>query len=480
MPKRNIIWIVAILAGAAALIWITRRQPGPVSAGRPERLRPVADVYEKIQSDYYLPVEDRALFRGAVRGMVEELDEFSTYLPPERIATFRQRMDGFERGLGLKVVEVDGRFEVVSVLHDSPAGRLRIRPGQRILMINGTNLARATSDEVRTMLAVDVGESVELTLWSAARKGRTVELTAAEFRVESVRGLSRDPEGQWGWWLEAEPAIAYVQIREFVDDTPERFQGVFRALDGMAGLVLDLRGNPGGKGTVAVRFADLFLREGLIVKMVHRGGDVERHEAHEPGTLPDVPLVVLVDGRTASGAELLAGALWVHHRAVLVGTRTRGKGCVQSMLDLGGELGMINLTTSQFVLERLGPITREPDSTSWGVAPHVRVAIGRDSAASLRRLRAAAEVRPDPQTQPKSRPVTKPAKPRLPATVRGLLRHDAQLARAVTLLSEPDAISTILAAEREKARLAEEAAASQPAKARNGRAAKRKAEAPGL
>lgn len=526
MPRRNIIWIVAILLAAVVTMWVMNNHPRPENGDVPGRSD--FHIFEKIRRDYYLPIEDEKLLRGAVRGMVSELDEFSSYFPPETMGRFSRRMDGFEQGLGLRVKfiekwveEHDGtplhrkrrsfirRLVVVDVLHDSPADRAGIMPGQWIRSIN--DQIKLTIEEVRGQLSPPIGTNVtmriiplKLTIEEVCRQllpaidmnatvirggrvgpqildlnrvsgnywkqllaaypdlsqQRTITLTSAEFPVESVTGLYRRKTGQWAWMLDAERGLAYIRIREFVNNTAERLRQTFRAMNGVKGMVLDLRSNPGGKSTVAVQVADMFLREGLIVQMADRLGQGERHEAHSPGTLPPILLVVLVDEKTASGAELVAGALWANDRAVLVGSRTRGKGCVQSMIDLG-ELGLVNLTTSQFVLARPRNITRIKGNKTWGIDPHESCRIEAANQSALQDFRTMAG---NAGFARKSQPTTLPTQPQFPDVVLKLLKLDKPLARASQLLQKPEQIKAILESAARKAELAEKAKAAEAVK----------------
>ena len=476
MPKRNLIWVLAIVAAATVTMLIMRRQPPRQEpTHEPAPLRAVDRVAETIRTHYYRPVEEAELLRGAARGMAEALDEFTSYASPDRVQALRRRMDGFARGLGLEIDRFGRRTEIVSVAYDSPAYREGLPLGWQIVTVAGRPVATMTLEQVRRRLSPAVGAAVDLSV--ATPKGpqrvRTLTLVGADFEVESVTGLARQPTGQWIHTIDPESPTAYVRIREFVNNTAEKVQQAFRALRGAGGLVLDLRGNPGGKSDVAIQIADLFLREGRIVQMIDRRGPGRRYEAHTAGTLPEIPLVVLIDEETASGAELVAGALRTHHRAVLVGTRTRGKGCVQSMIDLGGDAGVLHLTTAEFVVGPEGPITHRPGSKTWGIEPHQRVTVPVARRQVLRRLRARAAL-PAEAPRPTTRETMAPTQPRHPRIVTRMLELDAQLAGAVRLLKEPKKMEAILAAARRRAREAARAA-TQPRGKTPGRKRKRPA-----
>lgn len=439
MPKRNLIWLAAILAGTLVLVWVSRLPP-PAGEGSGQALRPLGETYDLIEQQYVHPVDRQDLMRGAVRGMVESLDEYSSYVPPGRSAALSQRVKGTEHGLGLRIRQVGGQVVVVGALAGSPAYHAGILSGDLLSEIDHRPAAGMTLDEVRAALDGEVGKAVKLTI---IRDGwrKSFEVTREEFPVESVTGLYRDRTGAWVCAIEPE-GTAYIRVREFVQDTPEQIQRLLRPMDRLRGLVLDLRGNPGGLLDPAVATADLLLTEGLIVQVTRRRGPSDRYFANDEGTLPPVPVVALVDARTASAAEIVAGALRVHARAVLVGTRTCGKGCVQSMLPLPGDLGQVNLTTSEYFLDGMRAVSRRRGSERWGVDPHEQVILLPSSRERLADLRDQAEVLPAARssaTRPASETATEPV-----SMLARMLEADTQLARAVELLEHPQEMDVLL------------------------------------
>ena len=488
MPKRNIIWILAIVTATATAMWMSRSDPNePGPPGRPGRFSHLVNVGSRIQSDYYQNMDEAKLTElqvEALLAMTEALDEFSTYVPPEKVKAFKERMAGTGRGLGLRTRQTQGGpLIVTAVLYNSPAHRAGIQAGWRIVRIDRHTAGRYRPSEIRQALSPPLGESVLLTFGADddTEALRTVRLTSEDFGIESVTGLyhlRRDERWarRWAWMLDQDKAVVYVHVREFVDNTVERFDQALRAAGGATGpggVVLDLRGNPGGQSGAAIRLADRFLTHGLIVRMLERKDridrplDGKRHNAHARGTLEDIPVVVLIDERTASGAELVAGALWAHHRGVLVGRRTRGKWCAQSMIELGGGLGLLNLTTSHFVFSR-PPTTPAPENAPPGVEPHVSVAIAPEDRQALADLRAKAE-RPLPAGA--DRPTTAPARATRQARILArMLELDSQLARALALLRTPREYQRLLDAERLRAKLQAEAAGKDTGGSnRNGR-----------
>ena len=465
MPKRNLAWLLALVA-VGLLTWhAARRMARPIAPGprAPRgRLDGPAEVYELLRREHYPPPRPEALTRGTVRGMVEALgDEFSRYLAPGEAPDLADRLTGRQHGLGLRIDVVGGEARVIGPLAKSPAYYGGVRAGDVILSIDGQEAAARTAEEVDQLLRVPMGTSVALTI----RRGegtKAIALQSAEFDVETVQGLSRTRRGDWQYVVVEDRGICYLRVREFVPSTMEGLRLAYRNLRGdLRGLVLDLRGSPGGMLSAAVEAANMFLSHGLIVKVVGRGGRTETYEATPDGTVEEVPLVVLIDGGTASAAEIVAGALAAHGRAVLVGTRTCGKGCVQRMFDLPGDLGRVHLTTAEFVLAHDRRILRRAGSEVWGVEPVRKVLPAPGHAEALARLRAAAEVMPPPS--PSTMPATGNGQPEGPGE--RILQLDVQLACAVELLAHPDWMKALARRAAEVARRSAGAARSRPAQA---------------
>ena len=441
MPKRNIIWIAAIIVAALVIVWVARRSEPSAVEITPPRLQPVVDTYRLIEDEYYGPLEWRKLNRGTIRGMISALDEFSSYIPPEKLDPFKRRMAGKERGVGLRLEMAGGKVMVVGPLRNSPAHVAKIYAGDRLLAVDERDVKAMTLGEIELLLAGEVGSGVTLTL---LRRGGQMSITLRrrEFPVDTVTGLYRGRSGQWVHYLDEKKGIAYVRIKEFVEDTGGQFQPICRKLARPRGLVLDLRDNPGGYPHEAVSAADMFLTRGVIVTEISRKGPPVVRRAHAEGTYHPVPLVVLINGRTASAAEIVAGALGLHGRAVLVGTRTRGKHCGQAMYTLSDGLGQINLTTSQFLVGSDRVAGPRDGGENGRIEPHVEVALSVPELRELRRLQMRAEVVPGPA--PAAGSEDTPRKKAVPPIARQVVRMDTQLSRAIKLLETPRNMDAIL------------------------------------
>jgi carboxyl-terminal processing protease len=452
MPKRNLIWIIAIVATALITVRVSR-PPAPAGDQTEAEFRPVAETYRLIKDTSLLPVKEEELLHGAIGGMAGAVDEFSTYVSSGKVEAFERRMEGRERGLGLRLDLADGQARVRRVLFGSPAYRAELRPGDVALAVNGSPVEALMPAQIDAMLNDGpLGQTVRLEVLGGDEGRRTVELERQEIRLESVQGLHRDASGKWVYLLDPKRRLAYFRLREFLSRTAEEFQEAFRQVDGLAGLILDLRDNPGGRLPAAIDVADLFLSHGTIVTVVGRTGAPRRYVARPEGTYPpEIPIVVLIDGRTASAAEIVAGALRQAGRAVLIGTRTRGKGYVQSMVRLPGELGQVNLTTSECLLGEDQPISRRPNGGKWGIDPHLEVAASPSRRERLALLQAKAELPSPPRAEAPARrrtPATMPAVtmilPAEPPVAESLLEADVQLARALDLLKSPQEMQELL------------------------------------
>ncbi|MFB3890684.1 MAG: S41 family peptidase [Phycisphaerae bacterium] len=474
MPKRNLLLILAAIVAATAVVMMTRT-PSTIYVTNDElaRYRGVAEAAHKIRSEWYpiptpedkrrngqaatVPSEEE-LRREMVRGMIERLDKFSSYIPPSRSDDFSHRVMGKARGVGLEVEWAGDELRVIGAMVNSPAQAAGLVAGDVIASIDGLPVAGKTIHEVRRMLDGRPGTTAVLTILRQGKPEESVPVTRAEFAVESVYGLFRDADGRPAYLISPQDGIAYLRIKEFVPDTLEKVQAALRSVEPLSALVLDLRDNPGGEFKSSLGVSGLFLREGTIVTVFSRNAPPQKFAAEKKAACLDVPVVVLVNGRSASGAEIVAGSLSVNDRAVLVGTRTLGKGCMQRIIKLdddpGGEL---NLTTSEYYVGDDTPIAMR------GIEPHVVVTITDSLHDVLYRMRLESELAPPPRstTAPAA---TEPAAARA-ERIQILLDMDPQLATAVKLLQTPQDMQDIINGAR-KARLAAKAAKTQPATTR--------------
>lgn len=448
MSWRNLIWMTIILCLAALAFCLSRRKPpAPIPPTDPalEELAGAVKAYKLIRARSYRELTPDAAVRGAIEGMVRQVGRFSVYVPPGKVDPLRRRVAGELEETGLRIAAQGGRLVVVGPLADSPAHKAGLFGGLEILAVDGVDADELTIEEARKKVATPADGTVRLRLRDAEGIESVKQLKTSRFDAETVTGLLRDDSGQWAYALDEKKRIFYLRIGEFVDRTPTQLQTAYRNLDDPRALVLDVRDNPGGVMVAAAEVADRFLAEGLIVRTVPRNRKPQLRYAHADGTYPAVPLVVLIDEGTASAAEIVAGALQVHGRAVLLGRRSCGKWWVHSLFSLGGGLGKIYVPTAEYFLAEAEPATLPSQPTTSeapdeekvrpGLRPDVKVRIPPASAERLELLRLRAMVVQPPQrSRPSATARTRPA--RSPRLKRSILELDAQLARALQLLRQ--------------------------------------------
>jgi carboxyl-terminal processing protease len=299
-------------------------------------------VFRRVQNEYVEPVTDSALYRKSLDGMLYELrDPYSTFLPPDRFARLHETTSGNYAGLGVEVDLREGWLIVVAPLPGGPAERAGVQSGDRIIEIGGKQTKGWTNEEASKVLRGRPGTTVSLKI---ERPGiaSPIDLRVQRTTIHqsAVRRASLLGEG-----------VGYIDLKAFSDSTVKELNGAISSLlgRGMKTLVLDLRTNPGGLLAQGVRVSDIFLDPGQkIVSMRGRLAEANRDYADSAKQRwPTLPLVVLVDGRSASAAEIVAGALQDHDRAVIIGTPTYGKGSAQSVISFGPQ-GGLKITTARW------------------------------------------------------------------------------------------------------------------------------------
>jgi carboxyl-terminal processing protease len=337
---------------------------------------PVIEVKRLIDQTFVREVDQEALQQGAIRGMMEVLeDDYSEFIPPTFSDDFNKEVLGEYVGIGAQIDMVDGWLTIVSPLEDTPAFREGLMAGDRVTQIDGESTHGLTIDQCIDRLTGERGTPVVLTI---ERGSEVLEITIVrdEIKTLSVKGVHRIGEdgSRWDFMLDGERGIVYVRLNQF---TPGCAQEVLDALlasgierGRVKGMILDLRWNVGGVLQEAIALADLFLTEGVIVSTRGRAFPEEVATAREAHTLPDFPMVVLQNEGSASASEVLAGALVENGRAVVLGTRSYGKGSVQVVQPLTTVSGaQVRLTQQGYYLPTGRSIQRHDDSAQWGVDP---------------------------------------------------------------------------------------------------------------
>ncbi len=307
-----------------------------------EQLRLFGDVFERVRADYVEQVTDEQLIESAINGMLTALDPHSSYLNTESFEEMQVQTRGEFGGLGIEVTMENGLVKVVSPIDDTPAFRAGIQTGDYIVELNGEAVMGMTLSDAVDKMRGPVDSKIDLTIQRGNQEPFDVTLTRAIIKIQSVRGR-----------LEGEGEIAYVRITSFSEQTDGGLERTFKKLrddakDKLIGIVLDLRNNPGGLLDEAVAVSDAFLDKGEIVSTRGRHEDESQRFNARPGDITDgLPVVVLINGGSASASEIVAGALQDHHRAILLGTKTFGKGSVQTIIPVPGH-GAMRLTTARY------------------------------------------------------------------------------------------------------------------------------------
>jgi carboxyl-terminal processing protease len=325
-----------------------------------EDLRTFTDVYMRIKRNYVEEVDDATLLENAIRGMLSGLDPHSSYLSERDFRDLQIGTSGEFGGLGIEVGMEDGFVKVIAPIDDTPASRAGVKAGDLIIRLDDKPVKGMTLNEAVNEMRGPKGTDITLTI---IRQGvdqpLRITLTRDVIRVRSVRSEM------------LEPGFGYVRISNFQSKTAqnlvEEVQKLQRDGNGLRGLILDLRNNPGGVLNGAVGVSDAFLEDGLIVYTEGRTADSQfRYQASPGDVLKGAPMVVLVNEGSASASEIVAGALQDHQRAVIMGTQTFGKGSVQTILPLRQETAL-KLTTARYYTPNGRSIQAE------GIVPDIKL-----------------------------------------------------------------------------------------------------------
>lgn len=290
------------------------------------KLSVFARALHYIESTYVEPRPAEPLIYGAIRGMVSTLDVRSAFLDPTELAELRKRAAKRHGGLGLLLSDEGGEITVVGLQPGSPGKAAGVTPGDRILEVEGRSLSGLSAEDVELQLRGEPGTKVFLKLLGQKR-GSVEPMVMVRAPLPETSVSARF----------LEPGVAYLRIRQFSETTFEELRDALARLRGKGSidrLVLDLRDNSGGLLEQAVRVADLWIASGTIVSTVGRSGQPDVERAHPVGTEPPYPMAVLVNEKTASSSEVVAGALQDHGRATVIGTHTFGKASVQTIIEL--------------------------------------------------------------------------------------------------------------------------------------------------
>ena len=303
-------------------------------------LRTFVDVFERIRNSYVDPVDDKTLFENAIKGMLSALDPHSAYLDKNDYQDLKAQTTGEFGGIGVEIGMDDGYLRVISPIDDTPASKAGVLAGDYIVKLDDKPVKGMTMNEAVDIMRGAIGVPLKLTIQRKGEEAKDLVLIRSKIEVSSVKTRQINPE------------YAVIRISQFQTHTGRDLTTALNKLKEsqpkLKGLILDLRNNPGGILGSAISVTDAFIDKGLVVYTKARTDEsIDKFEATEGQVIPNIPLLVLVNGGSASASEIVAGALQDHHRAIIAGTTTFGKGSVQTVLPISEDKG-IKLTTARY------------------------------------------------------------------------------------------------------------------------------------
>jgi len=365
-----------------------------------QQLNLFGDVLERIRRDYVEPVNETSLIENAINGMLASLDPHSSYMNPKNYKDMQVQTRGEFGGLGIEVTMEQGVIKVVSPIDDTPASKAGIQPGDLIFALDGQPVQGLTLQEAVDKMRGKIGSPIKISIRRGTKDPFDLTLNRESIKVKSTR-----------WHVEGGD-VGYIRVTSF---TEQSTSGVLDAVDHikketgnkLKGYVLDLRNNPGGLLDQAISMCDAFMDKGEIVSVkARKPEDVQRWNAKPGDVANGLPIVVLVNGGSASASEIVAGALQDQHRAIIMGTRSFGKGSVQTIMQVSGG-GAIRLTTALYFTPSGRSIQKE------GIKPDIEVEQSKVEAIqtrpgfreeNLRGSIANPSVRPDANAKPADKP----------------------------------------------------------------------------
>ncbi|MFN4242276.1 MAG: S41 family peptidase [Tepidisphaerales bacterium] len=393
-------------------------------------------LFEATRSTVRLP--DEVVVYEFSDAALASLDAYTSMLWPAQWEEFNKRTQGEFSGVGIQIQnDEDGSLKVVTPIEDSPAFRAGIKAGDIITHVDGKPMKGVTTTQAVRIITGPVGTPVTLTIRSTDGSVRDHRLIRDTIRVSSLKGFVHRAGGRWDYFIDPEQRIAYLRLTDFTRTSADELDRAAAELKaaGARGLILDLRGNPGGLLTAAIEVANKFLPGGVIVST--RAQRPTPQQQTTATARPDadeitLPMVVLVNQQSASASEIVAGALKDHGRALVIGERTYGKGSVQMPFDVGQRNAYLKLTISHYYLPSGRSLHRDEDSKEWGVEPDIVVEMTPEQmvTAQLGRMqfdviRQSEDEAPLPTTRP-NRPVIR--------TPQELIQRDSQLGAALLVM----------------------------------------------
>lgn len=340
-----------------------------------DQINLLIDLRHELATEYVDEPDQQEMIEGAIKGMIEAIDDpYTQYFPIDKFQAFNESVQGEFTGIGAEVTIENNRLHIVTPLEDSPAWEAGVMAGDTVLEIEGTDTLDLGIDDAIKLLKGPAGTDVTIKVRHASGEQQDITITRDRIEVQTVRGFGRDVEHKYNYYLDPDNQIGYIRLTQFSTRTAEETLAVMKELkaQGVKGLVLDLRFNPGGLLDSAVTISDAFLGEGQTIVSV-RGRVVPEQifKSTADTLMGDTPVVVLANPFSASASEIVAGALSDNGRALFVGERTFGKGSVQQVKMLQGGQGALKITNAYYYLPSGRNIHRrnKAEGEPWGVDP---------------------------------------------------------------------------------------------------------------
>jgi carboxyl-terminal processing protease len=434
MPRRNVYFLLAVI-GISLVCY--QRSDGEHRSRYGRMFATYCRVMQEIEENFIKEVEPRDIFDAGLAGIADALDDPHTkYVAPEEYSDFKQDLAQEFGGIGVNVLWDEPRktLKIASPLPGTPAFEAKLRPGDLILEVDGVSIVGEPMDQAVSRIKGKPGTTIRLkVLHDGQSDPQEYTLTRAEIQVPAVLGDRMDADGKSLFLLEDEQGLAHIRLMKFGEKTITELKAAMDQLtaQGLKGLVLDLRDNPGGLLDSAVEVCDLFVEDGVIVSIRDRKGRErgqpggKEYKAHAAGTYTGFPIAVLINGASASASEIVAACLQDCGRAVVVGERSFGKGSVQNVVVLDDGRSALKLTVATYWRPSGKNIHRLPgagEDEEWGVRPDEGYEVKLDTAARKKLVEQRRErdvVRPDGKTPPLD------------------LNLDPQLKKAVEYLKQP-------------------------------------------
>ncbi len=340
---------------------------------------PLIDVRGVLVDRHLESPDEEAMQQAAIEAMIESLDDpYAVFVPDDKEKVFIKDLEGDYAGIGAEVRMIDGELVIISPMDFSPALNAGVKAGDVVELIDGEEANDATIQTLIERLTGPVGTDVDVLVRHKDGSKEEITITRGHIQSPSVSGLVRRNQ-KWSWCLDDKNGISYIRIRQFNETTPQELANALLTAehDGfLNGVVIDLRDNPGGALSAAITISNMFLDQGTIVTVSGREDPQRSWDAQPDHILHDVPILILVNGNSASASEIVAGSLQANNRVAILGTRTFGKGSVQEVLELASG-GMLKFTTARYDLANGRTIDKRlsQDKGLWGVDQTERLLI---------------------------------------------------------------------------------------------------------